>query len=95
MRRETAGVLIVAADGRTVFATGIATEPRVAAAVLRHWRERPEDARGLFAVEADGQALSIVAVYSDDATAFVAFARAASDVLFDFAATVEFADDIL
>ena len=95
MRRETAGVLIVAADGRTVFATGIATRDRVAAAVLRHWRERPEDARGLFAVEADGEALSVVAVHSDDATAFVAFARTASDVLFDFAATVEFADDIL
>lgn len=95
MRRETAGVLIVAADGRTVFATGIATQVRVAAAVRRHWRERPEDARGLFAVEADGEALSVVAVHSDDATAFVAFARTASDVLFDFAATVEFADDIL
>jgi PAS domain S-box-containing protein len=95
MRRETAGVLIVAADGRTVFATGIASRDRVAAKVLRHWRERPGDARGLFAVEADGQAVSVVAVHSEEATAFVAFARTASDVLFDFAATVEFADDIL
>lgn len=95
MRHETAGVLIVADGARTVFASGIATDPQVADLVLRHWRERSADTRSLFAVESAERALSVVAVQSDQATAFVLFLRGTSDVLFDFAATVAFADDIL
>ncbi len=95
MRQETAGVLIVAADDSTIFASGIASDERLAVAVLRHWRKYSRDVRGLFGIESNGYSLSVVVVSSSESTAFVLFTRSASDVLFDFAATVDFADDIL
>ncbi len=95
MAKETVGVLVLAGDGSTWFATGAATNPRVAQAVAAAASARPGADGGLFTVELGEDAWSVVRVGSREASAFVLFERGETDVLFDFAASVDFAADIL
>ena len=95
MRKDITGVLIVSAEGMPTFSVGLARQQNVSSILLKHWQEHASAQRGLFSVEADGLALSVVCVTSAEATAFVVFERKSSDVLFDFATTVDCADDIL
>jgi len=93
MRKQPVGMLVVSAQGRVLFASGIGASEPVAAAVVAAGAVARE--RGLFTVEAGDKGLSVVAVGSEEATAYVVFERDGSDVLFDFTATVDCADEIL
>ncbi len=95
MKKETVGVLVLSNEGQTLFSSGLARQQDVATALLAHWRKPDSAQRGLFGIETDNLALSVVSVESPEATVFVMFQRGTSDVLFDFAATVHCADDIL
>jgi PAS domain S-box-containing protein len=94
MKKKTAGFLVLAVDGRTLFSAGVAEQEEVAEAILGAWRKHVPLDRGLFSV-GDDPGFSIVSVSSDEATLFAVFEREANDVLFDFASTVSCADDIL
>jgi len=95
MQARTAGVLIVTSGGKHLYASGVASEEGIADAILRNWHNLPRHLRGLFAVDVGPRGLSVVASHSEEVVAFVCFRRSSNDVLFEFAATVEFADDIL
>lgn len=95
MRKETVGILVIAADGCQVFASGVAARMSVAAALRAAWASAVRAQRGLFTVECEDDGYSVVAVSSPEGSVLVVFERSASDVLFDFAATVDCADDIL
>lgn len=95
MRKETAGVLVLSLDGRALFATGAATRTEVVEAVAAAARIRSSRDGGLFTVEMEDEAFSVVCVGSPEAMVLVLFERGDTDVLFDFAASVDFADDIL
>ncbi|MGU7773812.1 sigma-54 interaction domain-containing protein [Burkholderia sp. MR1-5-21] len=95
MKKETVGVLVLSDEGRTLFATGLARRhevARVLAAVVAGQTARDGS---LFTIQTEDDAYSVVRVGSREADAFVLFERGQTDVLFDFAASVEFADDIL
>ena len=94
------GVLIVDAGGRTLFASGLAEQPALAERALAGWREARRRKRTLFALdEPDLHPTVVVALTAPEATALVLMQRAvesdAREPLFEFAATVEFAGDIL
>jgi PAS domain S-box-containing protein len=95
MQAHAAGVLIVSSEGKCLHASGMASEEGVSEAILRKWRSLPEQHGRLFAIEDGPHRLSVVAAGSGEVSAFVCFRRGSNDVLFEFAATVAFADDIL
>ncbi|MET4580445.1 sigma-54 interaction domain-containing protein [Ottowia thiooxydans] len=95
MKFETAGVLVVSAHGEPVFSSGVARDPAVSECVIRTRQSRANMSRGLFSVPVGDKGYAVVAVGSEDASALILFERSANDVLFDFAATVDCADDIL
>lgn len=94
MKKKTAGFLVLAVDGRTLFSAGVAEQEEVAQAILGAWRKRAPVDRGLLAV-GDDPGFTVVCVSSVEATLFAVFEREENDVLFDFASTVGCADDIL
>lgn len=95
MRKNAIGMLVVEGDQRKLLASGIAAREQVSDAVIAGAGDTSNSARGLFTVEAAGETFSVVAVRAPGATAFVIFEREDSDVLFDFTATVDCADEIL
>lgn len=96
MRKETAGILVLSRNGEGVFATGIARSDKVSAALRKASAGASATGdRALLAIEVDDESYAVVTVRAEEADAFVLFNRGAGDVLFDFAASVDFADDIL
>jgi PAS domain S-box-containing protein len=95
MRKETFGTLVLSAKEEVLFASGAAISEELVSVLRVEWRRQGTAQRGLFAVEAGGKGLSVVAIASKEATVFLVFERGIHDVLFDFAATVDCADDIL
>ncbi|WPB55888.1 sigma-54 interaction domain-containing protein [Xylophilus sp. GOD-11R] len=90
------GVLMLAVDGRQTMAGGIAENPETAAAMVRGWHEARRRDKRLFSVDtADGTPLVVVALAADGECALVAMQRDQRDPLFEFAASVDFAGDIL
>ncbi|MBN9425243.1 MAG: hypothetical protein J0H09_01935, partial [Burkholderiales bacterium] len=84
MKKETSGVLVLSNEGQTLFSSALAQRPDVAAALLAHWRKPDAAQPGLFGIETEELALSVVSVSSPQASVFVVFERGANDVLFDF-----------
>ena len=94
------GVLIVDGGGRTLFASGLAEQHGLAARALAGWREAQRRQRKLFALdEPDLPPTVVVALPAPEATALLLMQRSVQDdarePLFEFAATVDFAGDIL
>ena len=89
------GVLILDSSGETRFAAGIATEPELSAQLRARWREGGRRSARLFPLRVGEAGHAVIGWSSDDATALLVYARAPGDELFEFAATVDFAGDIL
>jgi len=95
MKKEISGALIVSASGEPVFATGLAQQQNVQSVLLHHCKQGDCAKRNLFSIKDGGLDLTVVCLTSAQATALLVFERKSSDVLFEFAATVNCADDIL
>lgn len=90
------GLLVVGADGKQLAASGIATQPELAAGMLSNWHEARRRQRRLFSVEvADSSFVVVVALPATDSTVLVAMQREGRDSLFEFVGSVEFAGEIL
>jgi PAS domain S-box-containing protein len=92
--KDEKGFLVLSRDGEIQFSSGLGANASVAAAVRRRWLARRDD-RKLLTLEAGGRNLLAVAACNDDAAAFVLFAAGSGDILFEFAAEIDFAEDIL
>lgn len=95
MRKKTVGVLVLTSGGQTLLATGIALRPPVAKAVVTAIAGRSSSDGALFTIDTEDVSASVICVGSDEALAFILYERGETDVLFDFAASVAFGDDIL
>ncbi len=88
------GFLVLTRAGDIRFAAGLATNDAIAQAMVRRWRQTDAQGRAILTVEVQGQHYSAVVISSEEAVAFVMHRHPDRDVLFEFAATVEFAGDI-
>jgi len=89
------GMLVLDFDGQTRFASGLATNPRLATRIIEGWRLAEQADQRVFSISDQFGPLVAVAYPAPDATAIVVMMREPNDSLFEFAATVEFAGDIL
>ncbi|WP_179403754.1 sigma-54 interaction domain-containing protein [Burkholderia guangdongensis] len=90
------GVLILAADGKELMATGIAEQREMATRIVAGWHEARRRQQRLFSVEGpDSSPVVIVVLPATDATILVALLREGRDALFEFVGSVDFASDIL
>lgn len=90
------GVLVVGTNGKQLAISGIAEQRDLATAIVNGWHEARRQQRRLFSVEGpDETAVIVVALPASDATVLVAMQRESRDPLFEFAASVNFAGDIL
>ncbi|NBT79608.1 MAG: sigma-54-dependent Fis family transcriptional regulator, partial [Betaproteobacteria bacterium] len=89
------GFLIIDQEGKTRFASGIATNPRFATRIIEGWMLAERSDQRVFSISDQFGPLVAVAYRTPDATAIVVMMREPNDSLFEFAATVEFAGDIL
>ncbi len=94
--RETPGfgVLLVQRDGKPVFASGIASDPALQAQLLAKLADRREQDAGILAIEAATPAVATFRVLGET-TVFLAAPAAQGSALFEFVASVDFADAIL
>jgi transcriptional regulator with PAS, ATPase and Fis domain len=88
-------VLVLDHSGAPRYSAGLAAEPAVASALRAQWSTASRDSRRVFAMQVGPLHAVVVAVASDDATVLVAMPRVGADALFELAASVEFAGDIL
>ena len=90
------GVLILAADGKELAASGIAAQRELATRIVSSWRDARRREQRVFAVEGpDGSAVVVVVLPTPDATVLVAMQQEGRDALFELVASVDFAGDIL
>ncbi|WP_233853780.1 sigma-54 interaction domain-containing protein [Paraburkholderia sp. HD33-4] len=90
------GVLILAADGKELVASGIAEQREMATRIVSGWHEARRRQRVLFSVEGpDASPVVVVVLPEADVTVLVAMVREGRDALFEFVSTVDFASDIL
>ncbi|NBW46056.1 MAG: sigma-54-dependent Fis family transcriptional regulator, partial [Betaproteobacteria bacterium] len=89
------GILVLDFDGQTRFASGLATNPRFATRIVEGWMLAKRADQRVFGINDKFGPLVAVAYPAPDATAIVVMMREPNDSLFEFAATVEFAGDIL
>jgi transcriptional regulator with PAS, ATPase and Fis domain len=90
------GVLILAADGKELVASGIAEQREMATRIVSGWHEARRRQRVLFSVEGpDASSVVVVVLPEADVTVLVAMVREGRDALFEFVSTVDFASDIL
>lgn len=90
------GVLILAADGKELVASGIAEHREMASRIVAGWHEARRRQRLLFSIEGpDASPVVVVVLQETDTTVMIAMVREGRDALFEFAATVDFASDIL
>ncbi|WP_288830974.1 sigma 54-interacting transcriptional regulator [uncultured Paraburkholderia sp.] len=90
------GVLILAADGKELVASGIAEQREMATRIVSGWHEARRRQRMLFSVEGpDASPVVVVVLPETDVTVLVAMVREGRDALFEFVSTVDFAADIL
>ncbi|CAG9232668.1 Sigma-54 dependent trancsriptional regulator [Paraburkholderia sabiae] len=90
------GVLILAADGKELVASGIAEQREMATRIVAGWHEARRRQRRLFSVEGpDASPVVVVVLPEADTTVLIAMIREGRDALFEFVSTVDFASDIL
>lgn len=90
------GVLILAADGKELVASGIAEQREMATRIVSGWHEARRRQRMLFSIEGpDASPVVVVVLPEADVTVLVAMVREGRDALFEFVSTVDFAADIL
>ena len=90
------GVLILAADGKELLASGIAEQREMATRMVAGWHEARRRERRLFSVEGpDASPVVVVVLPVTDATVLIAMLREGRDALFEFVGSVDFASDIL
>ena len=89
------GILVLDQDGTPRFARGLASNPRFAARIADGWRHAEQAGQRVFGLSDQVAPLVAVAYPASEATAIVVMMREPNDSLFEFAATVEFAGDIL
>jgi transcriptional regulator with PAS, ATPase and Fis domain len=90
------GVLILAADGKELVASGIADQPEMATRIVAGWHQARRRQQFLFSVEGpDAAPVAVVVLPTADATILVAMVREGRDALFEFVASVEFSSEIL
>ncbi|MFL9949007.1 sigma 54-interacting transcriptional regulator [Paraburkholderia agricolaris] len=90
------GVLILAADGKELIASGIAEQREMATRIIAGWHEARRRERRLFSVEGpDASPVVVVVLPATDSTILIAMVREGRDALFEFVGSVDFASDIL
>jgi transcriptional regulator with PAS, ATPase and Fis domain len=90
------GVLVLGSGGEQLAVAGIAEQRELASRIVRGWHDARRRQQRLFSVEGpDNSLVVVVALPGADATVLVALQREGRDALFEFAASVDFADDIL
>ena len=89
------GILVLDLNGEPRFASGLANNPRFAARIADGWRHAEQAGQRVFGLSDQVAPLVAVAYPASEATAIIVMMREPNDSLFEFAATVEFAGDIL
>ncbi|GJH27033.1 sigma-54-dependent Fis family transcriptional regulator [Caballeronia novacaledonica] len=90
------GVLILAADGKELIASGIAEQRDMATRIVSGWHAARRRQQRMFSVEGpDASPVVVVVLPATDATILVAMVREGRDALFEFIGSVDFASDIL
>jgi transcriptional regulator with PAS, ATPase and Fis domain len=90
------GVLVLGLGDETLATSGIAARAEVTDRLKRAWREARRHQRRLFSLDGhDDPPIAVVVLETPDAHVLVAMQRDARDPLFEFAAAVDFAGDIM
>jgi len=96
MKRESEGILVLDAGGKTTFASGLGTDSLVEKSLARLWLNRDRVPLRRMSYMADlERPLTVAAVPTRDAVCFLIFVLQEGDELSEFVASVEAAPDIL
>ena len=89
------GVLFLDGTGSIVLARGNFRDTSIQLAVVQKWKREGSDQGRILALRSAGKELAVLSIPSDEGTLFVDITNGANKALFEFVASVPFADDIL
>src|SRR5262249_37715916 len=96
MKHESEGILVLDADGKTTFASGLGRDSLISSTLSRTWQNRARVPVKRLAAMADlERPLTVAAIPTRDAVCFLIFAGQEAGELTEFLARVDSAQDLL